>query len=393
MDDLILFVNAIRKIKEKYGDTYFKMSGLLSVLKDLSPDIDKKIINVLRISDELLIYQQIFNLQNEEESMRSIHLSRIRHDFVEERGYNPEIASIVFDSYLFGLDLIVDLGNTSNTNKKKSAGSAVTISVNSEGLNLINNKEISNAEVDISISMVNVLLKSYKGDRKKWAVQFKDNELFPIAAKIISGKLKNNELKDEIKKFLLTKLKSTKSDIVYPSSLILNEFIQIGKYKWSKKFSNTEKFNNGELIPFAKNISEWLNLCRAKKPAMCYFEFKYSSHTLYNYYAISSPKGIAPEGLAVADSLEGIDYEESFRILNLDKGILKVGADAQTGHYRKEFSRKEIMIPTLDRFKDSDDYDEDFIGTMYLSIEDDSICYTIQNGYWGVPLLLVQNEK
>ncbi|RAR73736.1 hypothetical protein [Flavobacterium aciduliphilum] len=79
--------------------------------------------------------------------------------------------------------------------------------------NIIENKEFklktdispSKVEIDILLTTINGILKSYRGDKKKWAMQFKGHELFFIASGVINGKIKNNEIRGKISKYLLKK--------------------------------------------------------------------------------------------------------------------------------------------------------------------------------------------
>ena len=54
------------------------------------------------------------------------------------------------------------------------------------------------AEIDLMVTTINVILKSYKGDKKKWVMQYKSHELFPIASAVLNGKIRNSEIKDSI---------------------------------------------------------------------------------------------------------------------------------------------------------------------------------------------------
>ncbi len=96
---------------------------------------------------------------------------------------------------------------------------------------------------------------------------------------------------------------------------------KLGPQEWISSNLNTSKFQNGDIIPEAKTLEEWVKAGSEKKPAWCYFENdpengkKYGK--LYNWYAISDPRGLAPKGWHVAinadwmtmvKNLLGIDY-------------------------------------------------------------------------------------
>jgi uncharacterized protein (TIGR02145 family) len=93
--------------------------------------------------------------------------------------------------------------------------------------------------------------------------------------------------------------------------------VKIGSQIWMSKNLNVDTFRNGDKIPEAKTDQEWLNAAKNKQPAWCYFHDKSTSNIsdsgqvyrtvdhvakgevsgkLYNWYAISDPRGLAPSG-------------------------------------------------------------------------------------------------
>lgn len=86
------------------------------------------------------------------------------------------------------------------------------------------------------------------------------------------------------------------------------ETVQFGDQVWMSENLSSEKFRNGERIPEAKTKSEWERFCREGKPAWCYPMNNKDNHEkygkLYNWYAVSDPRGIAPAGFHVASDEE-----------------------------------------------------------------------------------------
>lgn len=78
------------------------------------------------------------------------------------------------------------------------------------------------------------------------------------------------------------------------------ETVTIGSQIWSAVNLNIEKFQNGDPIPEARSEKEWLNAYKLQQPAWCYYEndTKYGKiyGKLYNWYAVSDARNIAPEG-------------------------------------------------------------------------------------------------
>ena len=86
--------------------------------------------------------------------------------------------------------------------------------------------------------------------------------------------------------------------------------IKIGKQIWTDKNLAVEKFRNGETIKKSKNKEDWYKAGYKGEPTWCYYKFdeKYSYlGKLYNYFAISSVKNIAPKGWKVPTYFDFFD--------------------------------------------------------------------------------------
>jgi uncharacterized protein (TIGR02145 family) len=84
--------------------------------------------------------------------------------------------------------------------------------------------------------------------------------------------------------------------------------VQIGNQIWMAQNLNVAAFRNGEPIPEAKNQQEWVQAGEKSQPAWCHFNNDPASSEkygrLYNFYAATDPRGIAPEGWHVASDDE-----------------------------------------------------------------------------------------
>lgn len=84
--------------------------------------------------------------------------------------------------------------------------------------------------------------------------------------------------------------------------------VTIGKQVWMTENLNVEKFRNGDPIPQAKTKEEWKKASDERIPAWCYndndFENGKIYGKLYNWYAVSDPRGLAPEGWHVPSDEE-----------------------------------------------------------------------------------------
>ena len=77
---------------------------------------------------------------------------------------------------------------------------------------------------------------------------------------------------------------------------------------WMAKNLDVETFRNGDPIPEAKTKEEWEKAGREQRPAWCYYENDPSNGQkygkLYNWFAVSDPRGLAPEGWRIPDESE-----------------------------------------------------------------------------------------
>lgn len=84
--------------------------------------------------------------------------------------------------------------------------------------------------------------------------------------------------------------------------------VTIGNQTWMGENLNTDRFLNGEPIPEAETLEEWVEAGKNKRPVWCYYNndsangAKYGK--LYNWYAVNAPQGLAPEGWHVPSSFE-----------------------------------------------------------------------------------------
>lgn len=98
--------------------------------------------------------------------------------------------------------------------------------------------------------------------------------------------------------------------------------IEIGKQVWMAQNLNIDTFNNGDSIPKAKTDVEWLLASQKKQAAWCYTEYDTTNKTvygkLYNWYAVTDPRGFAPQGWHVPSIDE---WKQLIDILGIDAGI------------------------------------------------------------------------
>lgn len=76
--------------------------------------------------------------------------------------------------------------------------------------------------------------------------------------------------------------------------------VAIGDQAWMAKNLDVATFSNGEPIYHARTEDEWKSATMEQKPAWCYMNHDSAmakNHgKLYNWYAVSDPRGLAPTG-------------------------------------------------------------------------------------------------
>jgi uncharacterized protein (TIGR02145 family) len=92
------------------------------------------------------------------------------------------------------------------------------------------------------------------------------------------------------------------------------EIVKIGTQIWMSKNLEVTTFKNGDSIPQAKSEADWVYAKEYQKPVWCYYAFdenngrKYGK--LYNWYAVSDSRGLAPKGYHVPSDAEWTTLED-----------------------------------------------------------------------------------
>ena len=96
--------------------------------------------------------------------------------------------------------------------------------------------------------------------------------------------------------------------LLFVNNKVVAQQVKIGTQTWTSKNLDVTTFRNGGSISHAKSTEDWVILARYKMPAWCYANFdsitgkKYG--LLYNFYAVSSPDGLAPSGWHIPSDAE-----------------------------------------------------------------------------------------
>jgi uncharacterized protein (TIGR02145 family) len=83
--------------------------------------------------------------------------------------------------------------------------------------------------------------------------------------------------------------------------------VKIGNTWWMAENLKTQRYRNGDSISFVPQNTQDTAWSNCKTGAYCSFEEKYGF--LYNFYSISDPRGIAPQGWHIPDDEEWKELE------------------------------------------------------------------------------------
>src|SRR5262245_8354555 len=79
-----------------------------------------------------------------------------------------------------------------------------------------------------------------------------------------------------------------------------SQSVTIGSQTWMSRNLDVSRFQNGDPIPEARRIEDWVNAGKNGRPAWCYYENKPELGAiygrLYNWYAVVDVRRLAPDG-------------------------------------------------------------------------------------------------
>jgi uncharacterized protein (TIGR02145 family) len=83
--------------------------------------------------------------------------------------------------------------------------------------------------------------------------------------------------------------------------------VKIGNQTWISENLEVKTFQNGDIIPFYKNIQDFLKAGRHRESACCYYENNPQKGLLYNWYATNDERGICPEGFKIPSEKDWLE--------------------------------------------------------------------------------------
>ena len=181
------------------------------------------------------------------------------------------------------------------------------------------------------------------------------------------------------------------------------ETIIIGNQEWSSTNISEILFSNGDIIPVAYDLNEWLEYFESGKPCCMLDEWSNSAHPFYYYngFAAADPRGIGKNGFRIptqADFLEltsNLDMDNGCPELRLPKGWeemfdvpgnngLNFNGDF-VGHIDFEFNNFQSFLWTSEE-TEFEDGDETITASIYFTFS--SLWY--DSNRLGLPIRLVR---
>lgn len=182
-----------------------------------------------------------------------------------------------------------------------------------------------------------------------------------------------------------SKIKQTPAKTKTGSGISHVTEIKIGNQTWTKKNLDVSKFRNGDLIPELITKEDWDNAANNSKPGWCYYKGDPKNGQkmgkLYNWYALSDSRNIAPTGWHVASS------EEWKTLINF------VGGDSIAGKIlclsvdpnNKKSGFKALLAGACGTFNQCSDLDQKGVWwTSTSSNKGSAVMYIIDERFKGI---------
>jgi len=101
--------------------------------------------------------------------------------------------------------------------------------------------------------------------------------------------------------------------------------VNIGTQKWTTENLNTSTFRNGEKIMEVTSMMEWEKAAKERIPAYCHYDYDTANASkygkLYNWFAVTDPRGLAPKGFHIPSDKE---YTDMINLLGSDSAGYKL---------------------------------------------------------------------
>lgn len=114
---------------------------------------------------------------------------------------------------------------------------------------------------------------------------------------------------------------------------------------------NVSYFRSGEEIPHCESDEDWIWAARNAKPAWCYYDGDAQNDAqygrLYNWFAVTDPRGLVPKGWAMLGREELLDWVHSVGEVALPGyrtvDLIRVNSPKTKTNDRVEFLRRDVV--------------------------------------------------
>ncbi len=102
----------------------------------------------------------------------------------------------------------------------------------------------------------------------------------------------------------------------------ISKTVKLNDKIWMAENLNTKIYSNGDPIPVAKNAREWKKYAYDGVGAYCHLDYDPAKEIVYNWFAVSDPRGLAPIGWKIPDVNDVEESKKSgkFKTLELNYG-------------------------------------------------------------------------
>jgi uncharacterized protein (TIGR02145 family) len=122
--------------------------------------------------------------------------------------------------------------------------------------------------------------------------------------------------------------------------------VNIGTQTWTQKNLNVSRYRNGDVIPQVTNATQWANLTTG---AWCWYNNDSATYAatygkLYNWYAVTDPRGLAPQGWHVPSDGE---WNRLVKFVDpaSDTSVILGDQSSIAGGYLKETGTSHWLAP------------------------------------------------
>lgn len=102
--------------------------------------------------------------------------------------------------------------------------------------------------------------------------------------------------------------------LAFTGKRVFYKEVKIGNQVWMAENLNLDRFQNGDLIKEVKSNEEWMLAGKNKQPAWCYYQNDSANGItygrIYNWYAITDARGLAPAGWQIPNNNHWMDLSE-----------------------------------------------------------------------------------